>query len=291
MNTSPIPMIELYKSIKSGNVSVTLDGHGADEMFCGYGQDIYKAAWDFGLNFSKLNELHKCYVNTMDVGSSQLKVESRNIYNPQVLISVLKRSFGSKRGLYDAVLSRFSQSFSIRRSENDILNGYNGYLYEIFHETILPTLLRNYDRYSMAASVEVRMPFMDHRLVSLAFSLPWDSKLRNGYTKAILRDSLVGIMPEKIRTRTSKIGFNTPIVDWMRGPWREFILDSINSNEFNHSEFIDRNKVKRQVNDVIYGQNPSFFDGVSSWTSLTPFFWEKFVLNRFKDENNRMQNL
>ena len=46
-------------------------------------------------------------------------------------------------------------------------------LYVSSHETILPTLLRNYDRYSMASSVEIRMPFMDHRMVTLGMSLPW----------------------------------------------------------------------------------------------------------------------
>ena len=63
-------------------------------------------------------------------------------------------------------------------------------LYEIFHKTTLPTLLRNYDRYSMANGVEVRMPFMDHRLVTYTFSLPWTSKVGGTYTKRIMRDAL-----------------------------------------------------------------------------------------------------
>ena len=56
-------------------------------------------------------------------------------------------------------------------------------LYEIFHITILPTLLRNYDRYSMANGLEVRMPFMDWRLVCYTFALPMQSKVGGTYQK------------------------------------------------------------------------------------------------------------
>lgn len=94
----------------------------------------------------------------------------------------------------------------------------NDSLYQEFHFKILPTILRNYDRCSMAHGIEVRIPLLDHRLVSFAFSLPPESKIGNGLTKRILRDSMAGIVPERIRTRQQKIGFNTPMVEWFNGP-------------------------------------------------------------------------
>ena len=69
----------------------------------------------------------------------------------------------------------------------------------------------------MAESVEVRMPFMDHRLVSFVFSLPLSSKLGGGYTKRILRDSMKGIVPDAILTRRDKIGWNAPLNNWLSG--------------------------------------------------------------------------
>ena len=87
----------------------------------------------------------------------------------------------------------------------------NNTLYHQFHQGLLPSILRNYDRCSMASGVEVRMPFMDFRLVSFAFSCPDSDKIGNGYTKSILRASMAGIMPEAIRTRRNKIGFNSPL--------------------------------------------------------------------------------
>ena len=89
-------------------------------------------------------------------------------------------------------------------------------------------MLRNYDRYAMMNGVEIRMPFTDHRLVSFMFSLPWDSRLRNGYTKAILRDAM-----------RAKLGFPTPIVDWIKGPWREFLWDLAHSRAFLESDLGD----------------------------------------------------
>ena len=59
------------------------------------------------------------------------------------------------------------------------LDNFSQQLYIIFHETILPTLLRNYDRYSMINGVEIRMPFMDHRIVTFVNSLPYSSKFGN----------------------------------------------------------------------------------------------------------------
>ena len=62
----------------------------------------------------------------------------------------------------------------------------------------------------MGFSLESRVPFLDYRLVSFVYNLPSEFKIRNGYTKAILRDSLIGILPDEIRKRKSKLGFATP---------------------------------------------------------------------------------
>jgi asparagine synthase (glutamine-hydrolysing) len=71
----------------------------------------------------------------------------------------------------------------------------------------LPSLLRYEDRNSMAHSIEARVPFLDHRLVELAFRLPGESKVRGADTKRILREAMKGVLPEPIRTRRDKLGF------------------------------------------------------------------------------------
>lgn len=94
----------------------------------------------------------------------------------------------------------------------------NGLLARDFHTTHLPAILRNYDGCSMARGVEVRSPFMDWRLAVFSMALPAEAKLDATYTKRILRDALAGILPEAIRTRTSKLGFESPLVAWANGP-------------------------------------------------------------------------
>lgn len=93
----------------------------------------------------------------------------------------------------------------------------NANLYRDFHSTLLPAILRNFDRCSMAHGIEVRMPFMDWRLVTFAHALPAESKFGGGYTKRVLRDAMSGLMPERVRLRRFKIGFNSPMVEWFNG--------------------------------------------------------------------------
>ena len=79
----------------------------------------------------------------------------------------------------------------------------------------LPSLLRFEDRNSMAHSIEARVPFLDHRLVEFAFSLPGEYKIDGVETKAVLRSALRGVLPEAIRTRRDKIGFRAePTATW-----------------------------------------------------------------------------
>jgi asparagine synthase (glutamine-hydrolysing) len=93
----------------------------------------------------------------------------------------------------------------------------NGALYSDFHRTHLPSILRNFDGCSMANGVEVRSPFLDWELVTYAFALPGSSKLDGSWTKRVLRDAMQGIMPDVIRTRTTKLGFESPLIGWANG--------------------------------------------------------------------------
>jgi len=273
--TSPIPMIELYRNIKKNGVTVSIDGHGADEMMAGYRSDITRALLDAGLNLSKIKQILQTYQGMFSdendqetkpgVGFAEWKKQMNVHLNGRKNIArfIAKEITGSNR------------KENLTRAE---FGNYNSLLYELFHETVLPTLLRNYDRYAMAASVETRMPFMDHRLVSFTFSLPWESKLRNGYTKSLIRDASRPYMPEDIVNRKSKVGFNTPIVNWMRGPWKTFLLDTLSSQSFNQCTLIEREETRAAVTKVLSVDKPRFFDGENAWYQLLPYFWEQSVL-------------
>ena len=100
-------------------------------------------------------------------------------------------------------------------------------LYQMTFINNLQSLLRHEDRNSMAFSIEARVPFLDHRLVEFAFSLPSHFKIRDGYTKRVLRDGMKGILPEKIRWRVKKLGFATPEKTWRRTILKPLIEQAI----------------------------------------------------------------
>jgi asparagine synthase (glutamine-hydrolysing) len=89
-------------------------------------------------------------------------------------------------------------------------------LYWELTKTRLPALLRYEDRLSMAFSIESRVPFLDHRLVELAFALPDPAKQHRGWSKYALRRALDGILPDGVVWRRDKKGFPTPVGNWLR---------------------------------------------------------------------------
>ena len=106
-------------------------------------------------------------------------------------------------------------------------------LYCDFHGVTLPTLLRNYDRCSMAHGVEIRTPLLDWRLVCFSFGLPDGSKVGEGFTKRILRDAMGSDLPDEIRNRKIKMGFRSPLMRWLAEErMKSFVLDCVGSRPF-----------------------------------------------------------
>ena len=93
-------------------------------------------------------------------------------------------------------------------------------------KTYLHELLMKQDQMSMAASIESRVPFLDHKLVEFSAALPERMKLRGATTKYILRESMKGVLPDAILSRP-KMGFPVPVGAWFRGPFRQVVDDYV----------------------------------------------------------------
>ena len=81
----------------------------------------------------------------------------------------------------------------------------------------------------MAHSVEARVPFLDHRLVSFVLGLPVGWKLRGPWNKFVLREAMRGRIPESVRSRVDKMGFPSPAGKWFAGMLYEPMLDLLHS--------------------------------------------------------------
>ena len=92
-------------------------------------------------------------------------------------------------------------------------------------------MLVKVDRASMAASLEVRCPLLDHRFAEFATQIPTSWKWQNGKGKRILLDALGDRLPSELLTRP-KMGFGVPIDHWFRGPLRELVHDSLLGRDF-----------------------------------------------------------
>jgi len=257
--TSPIPFIQLYGQVKQNGTTVTLDGHGSDELFGGYPFDLHPKLADDYPNPIRMLQTKQ---TIEDARLNGQKLGFRSVYTEYLTFSKSK-------------IKQLLLNSNQGKPADTRLDFLNNQLYQSSFKTILPTLLRNYDRYSMINGVEIRMPFLDHRLVSFAFSIPSSSKVRNGYTKAIVRDAMKDFFPDNIRLLKRKIGFNSPFTEWLKGPLKEWIRDELASRAFQQATFIEPQKVETFIESVISNDKATFHDGELAWISLMPFIWEK----------------
>ncbi|MEO8639858.1 MAG: asparagine synthase (glutamine-hydrolyzing), partial [Chloroflexota bacterium] len=224
------------------SVTVLLDGQGADETVAGY--HFYFAAL-----FRYLFRTRRWLMLARELrgfsaahGPSQLR--SLAFYALPTGGARLLRSLRSGPGLSASFARAQAVSTSAEVSSGGFRTDLDQMLASTLTETMLPGLLRYADRNSMAFGREVRLPYLDHRLVELAFSLPWELKLSHGRTKRVLREAMREYLPDSVRGRKDKIGYAPPQAAWLRGPLREWAEDLLASQRFAEREWTDASTVR-----------------------------------------------
>ena len=115
-------------------------------------------------------------------------------------------------------------------------------------KTYLHELLMKQDQMSMAASLESRVPFLDHKLVEFTSSLPERLKLRRWTTKYVLRQSMKGVLPEQILTRP-KMGFPVPIGAWFRGAYTQVLDEYVLSERATQRGIFNAESLRKLVSE------------------------------------------
>ena len=254
--TSPIPFFQTYQSFRQNNIFVSLDGHGGDELFGGYVSDV----------------------------SKKMEDDFPNLFKMQKTMQTVDSMYGNKNKIgLGLTWLYFQQELQNRKKDGlsffDRTNKFKQRLYQSTFEGILPTLLRNYDKYSMQAGVELRMPFLDYRIVEFAFRLPADFKINNGFSKLILRKAGAGLIPSNILNNKTKIGWNSPMGEWLNGIWKEWLLDELNSTEYTNNNLADKTTIKHLVDDFFSKdiKNKTAYQNIGQliWLHLQPYLIEK----------------
>ena len=219
--------------MKKAGRTVSLDGHGVDEMMYGYLDNVYTLYYHYLQRHDKrkaenlANIIYRLYHADKQEGvKEKLNKETQRTSWIKAMIPK-KRSALNVQGnayLLDKIQGE-PYDFHAYPIEDQIL-------LEEFLVKTLPSLLRNFDRASMMNGIEIRMPFMDYRLVAKVFSMPTSYKLNQGFTKWILRTSMKSLMPETIRTRTFKVGIASPWDSWINGPLYDWCMDYLSNPEY-----------------------------------------------------------
>jgi asparagine synthase (glutamine-hydrolysing) len=274
-HAEPIPTTSPYAQFKvmeiaKDHVVVTLDGQGADELLAGYHYFYGFYFKELLLNLKWRKLLNEIYVSfRMHRSLYPIKTFLFFLLPKSIMTRVrllekgyISENFYKQNSRNSSVTEKIYGSKSLKESLIDHFN------YKLEH------LLKWEDRNSMWFSLEARVPFLDHRLVEHTLSMPSDTKIDKGWTKAILRESMKGILPETIRFRKDKIGFGTPEDEWFRTDFfRDFVLQMLNSKSF-----VDRNIIHPKKAEKIYHDHLKLKANHSSeiwkWINLEIWFRE-----------------
>src|SRR6266571_2168998 len=231
----PIAGFHLMKLAASNGVKVVLDGQGADEVLAGY-PSYFHDYWYTLLRAAQVTKAwHEIQAYAAGYGANAGRLFLRSVsrvFHHQARRFKPYRNLVRRRDGRRRAQRWFAPSLFERLGPNDVGYedlGLNAVLRRSVERARLPHYLRLEDRNSMAHGVEARLPFMDYRLVSLAFRLPADRKMQGAWNKALLRGTLRGRIPESVRNRVDKMGFPTSLHVWLTDVLAEPLRDILST--------------------------------------------------------------
>ena len=291
-HTSSVPLY-FVSALARPHVTVVLTGEGSDELLAGYGKypriswnwragTIYERVVPRPLRASiaggvlpKLPAALRRYARrsflAMDRTPESMCFDnfaSIRLADQRELLAPALRLAATRARAYDASLSYFQKpdagsTFLDRLLYADI-------------KTYLVELLMKQDQMSMAASIESRVPFLDHKLVEFAARLPDRWKISGWTTKRVLRESMKGLLPESILNRP-KMGFPVPFGSWTRGAWNGVARDVLLDRRARERGLVDAAAVDRLLTAHAEGRT----DGADRiWSLLNLELWHRTFIDK-----------
>lgn len=200
----------LMSSIAEHGYRISISGTAADELFTGY-YDHHNAYLQAVYNDSEL------YTASLAAWNKHIKPIVRNpfLQNPEAFIqnpAMRDHIYLNAKQFSEYLIEPWLEDFSEEKYCDTLLR--NRMLNEIFHEAT-PPILHEDDLNAMYYSIENRSPFLDRNLFDFCSTIPTRHLVKNGAAKAVLRDAMRGIVPDKILDNRRKVGFNAPIFSYL----------------------------------------------------------------------------
>ena len=289
---SQIPTF-LVSQLASNSVKVVLTGDGGDELFGGYNRYIFsnsywptiqripqslrfllvellniylylfsRTRFDFEF-FSSYNKINQKLKNKIKKIISAIHSESdlalyRNFIRKNSIASSFMRA---PREVKDSFHDIWSSNQSVSTPDLMMMMDLNGYLND--------DILVKVDRATMYNSIEARVPFLDHRVVDYAHSLPLSDKIHGSIGKVILRDIVKQYVPKGLLSK-DKAGFGIPLAPVLRGPLRDWVESLLKAPIIERSGHLDSEKVKECWRAFLEG-NDHYFESI--WNTLMFLAW------------------
>jgi asparagine synthase (glutamine-hydrolysing) len=217
-SSSIYAQFKVYELARQKDVTVILDGQGADETMAGYTK-YYPWYWQEIIAGRQWKEAKK-EIELAKQNGQQINWSWKNYvaaFMPQLAANQLNKLSYKKQVNNPDITADFFEGYNDRtKIFKPAVTRLNDILYFNTMQFGLEELLRYADRNSMAHSREVRLPFLNHDLVQFIFSVPSALKISDGFTKQILRLSMNDFLPESIVWRKDKVGFEPPQKQWMK---------------------------------------------------------------------------
>ena len=271
-STSVFAQWRVMERVAERGVRVLLDGQGGDELFGGYHQ-YFHYFWSGLLKKRRWRALWnevRSYRRAYPLSFPHTVFLLAKGFMPPPWVRWLRQFKREGVSLGALGLSAdFVHAYSDRARRPPFWKGdlFEDYLFDSLVTSSLPSLLRYEDRNSMAHSVEARVPFLDARLVEFALALPPEQKIQDALTKIIMRNGLRDVLPEKIRLRRDKMGFETPEKTWLNAELGKMFEEIIHSVSFAQRGYFDLSKVQEMFAAHKAGRRDLSFTA-SRWLSL-----------------------
>ncbi len=292
-DSSAIAVYILSKETKK-NVTVALSGDGADEMFSGYNKHAAALkAINGGSSALLINQLLPLWKVLPKSRNSALgnKVRQLQRFAEGMQLSNQERywKWASLASINQAeeILSDTSRTLiekeAFKSRKREILKHIKGtsnisdLLYTDMQLVLTNDMLTKVDMMSMANSLEIRVPFLDHNLVAFAFQLPDDSKINKQMKKRILQDAFRDVLPKELYKRP-KHGFEVPLLKWFRGDLKSLIENDLLEEKFIAAQGIFNYNGIKKLKQQLFSSNPEDVHARIWGLIVFQWWWKKYFV-------------